>query len=99
MLRDWLCLSVATLISGLAFASDAHATFWCSEPSKPSCVNLLGYSRDQYTFDACRSDVERYIRNIKGYQKCLRDEINEKADEANRVIKQFNCHTRGDSIC
>jgi hypothetical protein len=98
MLKEGLHLAVATLAAVIVLNSDAHA-LWCSEPTEPSCISMLGISRDQFSFDLCRSEVESYLDEIRYYQQCLRDEINEKTDEANRVVEEFNCYARGGSIC
>jgi hypothetical protein len=97
-MKEGLCLAVATLAVVIALNSDAHA-LWCSEPIEPGCVRLLGISRDQFSFDLCRSEVERYLNEIRDYQRCLRDEIDQKSDEANRVVEEFNCYARGNDIC
>ena len=99
MLREWQCLSIATLIVGFVFASDADASLYCSEPTEPSCISMLAISRDEFSFDTCRSEVESYLDEVRDYQQCLRDEINEKTDEANRVVEQFNCYAQGNELC
>lgn len=82
----------------------AYAFFgYCSEPSEPSCLSMLGLSPDEFAFDLCRSEVEAYIQSVKRYTECLIDEVQTETEEQNRkvnnAIERFNCYASGNDFC
>jgi hypothetical protein len=90
------------LFAQIATANSSYA-YYCSEPSEPSCIDMLGISRDQFSFDMCKSEVESYLADVDAYKNCLISEANSKIEEtsseASSVIDKFNCYARGESIC
>ena len=59
-----------------------------------SDLNTL--SNDQFSFDLCRQQIKNYLAQVKVYQQCV---INETNEEADKLIKKFNCHAQGNSMC
>jgi hypothetical protein len=92
--RFVILLSFVT-IGGLGLQKQALA-YYCSEPSTPSCVSMLSISNDQFSFDLCRQQIKNYLAQVKVYQQCV---INETNEEADKLIKKFNCHAQGNSMC
>jgi hypothetical protein len=90
---------IAFLIGSiLGNTSDSYG-YYCSEPSAPSCIAMLGISRDEFTFDMCRNQVRNYLSEVEDYKQCLirtMDQVNEEADDA---IRKFNCYAEGNEIC
>lgn len=76
--------NIFTLITAL------FALYLCTEPRKPYCVDGYTEFRDQYDFESCKSDVEQYLRDIIDYQECIKREMNNITEEANRVVRNFN---------
>jgi hypothetical protein len=74
----------------LLSARPAGAQLFCTMPSEPSCIGLLNFSRDRFTFDICRSEVERYRLQVRQYTDCLRDEQEQAVQRLTRVIQRFN---------
>ncbi len=88
----------------------ATAQMYCSAPSEPSCIGMMSFSRDQMSFDLCRSQVQSYRSETTSYLACLRrgqEEAMEQANEAirrrnqavqelNRVVERFNACARND---
>jgi hypothetical protein len=68
-------------------------------PTVPNCLTYLGISNDEYAFDMCRNDLERYRSSMRDYLKCLNSEADEAIDELNKSISKFNCYARNESIC
>lgn len=81
-----------TLVIGAVIlaASPASGQLYCSPPSEPSCIDLLGISRDNFTFQMCRAEVENYQRQVRDYVGCLRDEQDEAIRRLNQTIERFN---------
>ena len=50
-------------------------------------------------FEHCKSEVEDYLQKSQDYIQCLQNNINNAANEANEVVKQFNCKASGKSYC
>ena len=73
--------------------------FYCSKPSEPSCIGMLGISRDQFSFDMCKNSVKSYLSEVESYKDCLISEATSISSEASSVIKKFNCYARGNDIC
>ncbi|MEJ1358543.1 MAG: hypothetical protein RPU64_00190 [Candidatus Sedimenticola sp. (ex Thyasira tokunagai)] len=66
----------------IMFAPVAHAYYgYCSEPSEPSCLGMLSFSRDEFSFNMCRSEVESYTDEVESYVRCLKSELEEKRSE------------------
>lgn len=99
-----LLLCLVVIVAGVFGGGQASAYLgYCSEPTEPSCVDMLGLSRDQFFFDMCRNEIETYLSDIDDYIACrvgeLEDErrdLNRKADE---YIERFNCYARGEDFC
>lgn len=81
-----------------AVCQPAHA-YYCSEPSKPDCVDGSGYFDDQSDFTSCKSEVENYVDDVRRYSECLTDETNATIRESNEIVEKFNCRAEGRSFC
>lgn len=74
------------------------ANAWvCQEPSKPVCFTFE--FRTNSDFEYCKMQVKDYLEETQNYTKCLQKNINNAINEANEVIKQFNCKASGKSYC
>lgn len=82
----------------LSLATPASAQLFCDAPREPSCISTLSFSRDQFTFDMCRSEMETYQRRVRQYLACLQDESSEALRRLNAAIERFNRCAR-DPIC
>lgn len=73
------------------FFSTVYLSAGCFlKPSEPFCVNFE--FRSKSNFDYCKRQVENYLEDVSKYISCMKD-------EANEVIKKFNCRVNGDSYC
>ena len=72
---------------------------FCTAPSDVSCVDMLGISRDQLSFDLCHSELESYQQQLQSYINCVQDEISEHQRKLNEAIERFNCYASGRTIC
>lgn len=67
---------VSVLVLAVAWpAEKAGAYGFCSAPREPSCVDMLGISKDDFSFQMCRSEVESYRQRVQSYIRCLIDEV------------------------
>jgi len=76
----------------------AESQLFCDRPKKPYCVDMLGISRDEFTFQSCRVDVETFQRRVKEYVDCLDHEQQDLIDELRRTISRFNA-CAASSVC
>ena len=64
---------------------------------------MLRFSRDQFSFDECKSEVEIYLVDFKAYKNFPVGEANSMVErtfsEVSSVIDNFNCSAWGGSIC
>lgn len=96
--------SLLTVAATVFPLNDAHAQYgYCSEPSEPSCLDMLGISRDEFSFQLCPSEVESYVDDVKRYIDCLVMEVKSTRAKQNRkvddVIERFNCYASGNDFC
>jgi hypothetical protein len=56
----------------------------CSEPSAPYCAESYGPFNDEYEFDSCRREMESYQSEVDDFTSCLRRELEEAQDDAER---------------
>jgi hypothetical protein len=86
---------LATLIL-VACVQTAFAS-WCTEPSKPWCLDVG--QPDSY----CRYEVEAYVTKERDFRSCIVDEANTKIEESktrvNKVVDRWNCYARGEKFC
>ena len=94
-----MSLSSLRAVVVLAAFAPTSALAFCSEPSKPYCIEGYGNFTDKYEAESCQSEVERFVENSRDYVQCLVTEQNESVEEANDVIKKFNCRIQGETIC
>jgi len=74
----------------------------------------MGMSKDEASFQMCRSKVANFSREVAEYIQCRLDEAEadyrdklaevkrdaaNKRDESDRAIKRFNCYAKGGSFC
>ena len=95
---------VSFLIACLGMLGTTPAqSFYCSEPRQPSCIDAFGTFDNEWSFNSCRSDMERYVSDVARYAACLYEEAEREADdarsEANDAIERFNCRAQGGLIC
>jgi|GEM_PF-2383748 len=88
----------------MSVAAPAHAGMnFCTEPTEPYCLSSLSLNLTELSFNTCKMQVKTYVSEIEEYKECLvRDakmKISEKTDEANAVIRKFNCIASGQSFC
>lgn len=92
-------LGRASALLGLAFALFAApaGAQWCSEPSKPFCLDM------GQTDDWCRSEVEQFLTREKEFRECLVDDANRRIEESKRrarqAVEKWNCYAKGSSFC
>lgn len=95
-------VSVFVLVTALPIG-EVSAYGFCSTPSEPSCINMLGISKDDFTFQMCRSELESYRQQVQSYIRCMVDEVNmekeKQARELDRAIDRFNCYAKGGTTC
>jgi hypothetical protein len=95
MFKKALLVSVITILGVLP----ATASRYCSEPSTPFCLSMLGMGHDNLTFQMCRSSMESYKREVEEYKSCLFDEGKDAIDDYNKAVRKFNCYASGQTFC
>lgn len=93
----YVCAGVALLFSSMGGA--AHAFYYCSEASPPSCIDRYGSFDDEYSFDRCKREVESYLSEVEDFRSCLADAHRQAGDDADAVVERFNCKAQGRSYC
>lgn len=85
----------ATVFGGSNLGFSGYPEFSDSEPTPP-------YDRNEYSMQAYKSDVERYIQNAKDYtenanndMKRIREAQDDVIQNANRVVEEYNRTVRG----
>jgi Skp family chaperone for outer membrane proteins len=65
------------VIAGIALWSTATsvAFAYCSEPSAPYCATSFGDFADQFEFDMCKSEMERYQNDVERHLQCLNEDL------------------------
>lgn len=84
-----LALLAATTLSSTAFA-------FCYQPQEPYCINSPGTFQDNWAFQSCKSEVERYLNSLDDYVRCV---SNEAQQSASTIVDRFNCRAAGNSYC
>jgi hypothetical protein len=97
-MKKWIAGTLCVLFSPLN-ATPTLASFYCSEPREPSCVDGSGYFDDSSEFESCKSEVGRFVSDTKEYVSCLTDASNEAIQASNKAVEQFNCRAEGKSYC
>ncbi|WP_192932541.1 hypothetical protein [Sinorhizobium meliloti] len=79
--------TTTTFIVTLAACALASSGAWayCSEPSAPSCANGYGSFQDQWEFDSCKSDMDRFKSEIEDFISCKQREVDDANDAARRA--------------
>jgi hypothetical protein len=81
---------LAFIVELLSGHSAEAQLFFFNRPSKPSCIDTMATLRDEFTFQTCKDEVERYQRRSTDYQDCLRTEFDDMASERKKIIDRFN---------
>jgi hypothetical protein len=91
---------ILTLIAALVPTTEVGHAFSrsCYEPAKPSCISMLGISRDEFSFNMCRDDVNRFRLDTEEYLACLDKKKNDAIDEFNKAVEEINCYAQGRTI-
>ena len=95
-------LRTVCLVSAMAFAlvpTGSMALLFCTEPTRPYCLDAYGTFRDEHGFNTCKLAIEFYLRDVDEFINCLANAANEARDEANKVVEKFNCHASGNAVC
>jgi hypothetical protein len=82
----------------LAHSSVNAQAFYCSKPSDPSCISLLGIVKDEFQIQMCRMEIENFRDATKRYIECLDNEQRASIRNVSAVIERFNNCMRT-SIC
>lgn len=93
----------AAIAFSLGTSNLASPFLFCTRPSEPFCIDSYGTFDDEWAFNRCRSEVERYLDEMSEYRSCLlrevEIEIDDAANEARRATERFNCKANGGLIC
>lgn len=93
MILKFLLFSIALILP-----ATAHA--YCSEPSKPYCVDGFNTFTDEFSFDSCVSDMQGYQRDVEDYVSCLQNAAEEATSEYADTVERFNCKAADpDGMC
>jgi hypothetical protein len=98
IMKKWIVRTLCVFIV-TSNSTPSSASFYCSEPREPSCVDGSGYFDDSSEFESCKSDVESFVSDTKEYVSCLTDASNEAIQASNKAVEQFNCRAEGKSYC
>lgn len=79
------------------FPSYVHAYILCTEPKEPYCVS--NEFQDEADFFSCKSEMDRYKRNVNSYVACLSEAGDEEIRKYNKAVERFNCRARRESYC
>ena len=101
-------VTIVVFLSFFVFASESFAS--CSKPSRPSCASDEGIYNKKASYEACQSEIESFHGSSMKYIECLKAElevtvqevqgkIDMVSDEANSVIKEFNCKSGMQEDC
>ncbi|WP_234628961.1 hypothetical protein [Afifella sp. H1R] len=77
----------------------AHAALFCSEPSKPYCIEWAQEFSSESEFEDCKWEMERYLKDARAYIDCLEEERDRAVRATNAAIETFNCLAEGNSYC
>ena len=96
-----LCLVQAGWIVA---ATETNAQYLpCYRPNVPYCIDAYGTFDNDWSFQSCKNEVERYVADMNEYSSCIirqaKIEISEAEDETSRTIEKFNCNARGELFC
>lgn len=101
------CIGMAIGIGALP----ASAQHFCSQPTPPRCATLAITFEDQYIFDECGRQMDRYRRNVSDFSECLLEyladvgrQLSDEKDQAvvtyQEHVRFFNCRAAGpDNYC
>ena len=89
-------LLASTFIS-LISVSQVSA-FYCSEPSAPSCASRYGSFDDEWDFERCKREMERYKSDVEEFIDCnnrgARSENEEAISDYSSAVDSFNRRAR-----
>lgn len=81
----------------------AMQSLYCTEPSEPYCIDAYGTFEDEFSFELCRGEMERYLQEVDRYTECIIDEAQREIEEARReadeTVERFNCKAQGNTFC
>ncbi len=88
-----IVLVLLLLLLGLC----GQAGAWCLQPddTPPHCIDQSEKKefKSEEDYDACRAEVERYVKRMQDWSRCVREES---LTRSNEVIEKFNCKVRGE---
>lgn len=97
-----LWATTTSFILSVWSASVSAEYLFCTKPSEPYCVGSYG-DFDEWSFQQCRDEVERYVKQVGSFRDCMADEVQrldaEAVRAADKTIERFNCKARGESFC
>lgn len=92
--------AILTVAVAAAWAGPAEALgLYCTRPNAPYCLNQYNSLDDEWASRNCKSNVERYLSEVKSYIRCLDDEASNLRREADGIVSRFNCIAGGGRYC
>lgn len=80
--------------SGLDLACNGYRPMLSNDevkrPEPPFCASTGFEFADEYDFERCRSEMERYRGKISGYAECLASEQEQAVEQFNDSVESFN---------
>jgi hypothetical protein len=80
VLKPRSLLIAVCLAAPVAFPGSASA--FCSKPTAPHCASDGSLADDYVSYEKCRRQVMDHLEDIERYTTCLRELIEETAEEA-----------------
>ncbi|WP_156428795.1 hypothetical protein [Magnetospirillum sp. XM-1] len=95
---------VLLLAAIMSVVTPAHAGMnFCTEPTEPACLSMLSMNLTELSFSSCKIQITAYLSSVDTYNECLirdaKKKIQDKTNEANRVVNKFNYIVSGKSFC
>ena len=86
------CITIALVVLG---GKPAAAFYFCSEPTKPYCVDRYDKFDDEWEYRRCRSELESFKSQTEEFVECLKRAADEALNEYRRAVQSFNRRARG----
>ena len=94
-----ILIPASIVFSWIFVGPSLAALYQCDEPDPPYCLTAYGTFDEEWSFENCRLDMDRYQDEVDDLSECLKDTMEDAIEQYDQSVDYWNCMARHEVYC